>query len=103
MGARHRGARWNLKSASHGGRADDAKGEEQMPIAPAPAAPADEHVLDESGHFHATDAPIDLAHYTFEAGLAVGFFWVLAGAVFQPFFTAHVRNHSAAWAEENPT
>src|SRR6267142_5328762 len=71
-----------------------------MPTAPAPASPAEEHVLDESGHFHVTDAPIDLAHYTFEAWVAFAFFWVLAATIFYQFFTRYVLNDSAAWTEE---
>ena len=66
---------------------------------PAPVV-ADEHVLDESGHFHAHDAPIDLSHYTFEAWIAFGLFWVLAATIFYQFFTRYVLNDSAAWTEE---
>jgi TRAP-type C4-dicarboxylate transport system permease small subunit len=61
---------------------------------------ADEQVLDESGHFHAHDAPIDLSHYTFEAWIAFGLFWVLAATIFYQFFTRYVLNDSAAWTEE---
>ena len=72
----------------------------QSPIdAPQPSR-AEEHVLDESGHFHVTDAPIDLGHYTFEAWIAFGFFWLLALDVFYQFFTRYVLNDSAAWTEE---
>jgi TRAP-type transport system small permease protein len=69
----------------------------------APAAvvvAADESVIDESGHFHAKDAPIDLGHYTIEAWIAFGFFWLLALNVFYQFFTRYVLNDSAAWTEE---
>jgi TRAP-type C4-dicarboxylate transport system permease small subunit len=62
--------------------------------------PAEEHVLDESGHFHATDAPIDLSHYPFEAWIAFAFFWLLAIDIFYQFFTRYVLNDSAAWTEE---
>jgi TRAP-type C4-dicarboxylate transport system permease small subunit len=65
-----------------------------------PGSPAEEHVLDESGHFHAKDAPIDLSHYTFEAWIAFGFFWLLALNVFYQFFTRYVLNDSASWTEE---
>lgn len=65
-----------------------------------PGSPPEEHVLDETGHFHATDAPIDLAHYTLEAWIAFGFFWVLAATIFYQFFTRYVLNDSAAWTEE---
>lgn len=71
-----------------------------MPSVPPPASPADELVLDESGHFHVTDAPIDLAHYTFEAWVAFVFFWVLAATIFYQFFTRYALNDSAAWTEE---
>ncbi|HKU86464.1 MAG TPA: TRAP transporter small permease [Casimicrobiaceae bacterium] len=63
-------------------------------------APADEHVLDESGHFHVTDAPIDLGQYTAEAWIAFAFFWLLALNVFYQFFTRYVLNDSASWTEE---
>jgi len=67
----------------------------------APAsATADEQVLDESGHFHVTDAPIDLGHYTAEAWIAFAFFWLLALNVFYQFFTRYVLNDSASWTEE---
>jgi TRAP-type C4-dicarboxylate transport system permease small subunit len=66
----------------------------------APGGPAEEHVLDESGHFHATDAPIELSHYTLEAWIAFGFFWLLAATIFYQFFTRYVLNNSASWTEE---
>jgi len=66
----------------------------------APGSPAEEHVLDESGHFHATDAPIELSHYTLEAWIAFGFFWLLAATIFYQFFTRYVLNNSASWTEE---
>ena len=59
-----------------------------------------EAVLDESGHFHATDAPIDLSGYTWEDWLTLGFFWLLALTVFYQFFTRYVLSDSAAWTEE---
>jgi TRAP-type C4-dicarboxylate transport system permease small subunit len=59
-----------------------------------------EHVLDESGHFHIEDEPIDLSLYTFEAWIAFAFFWVLASDIFYQFFTRYVLNDSAAWTEE---
>jgi TRAP-type C4-dicarboxylate transport system permease small subunit len=73
--------------------------ERAAPTPTIPPAP-EEHVLDESGHFHARDAPIDLAHYTFEAWVAFAFFWVLAVTIFYQFFTRYVLNDSAAWTEE---
>src|SRR5438876_25221 len=57
-------------------------------------------VVDESGHFHAHDAPVDLSHYTFEAWIAFVLFWVLAATIFYQFFTRYVLNDSAAWTEE---
>jgi TRAP-type transport system small permease protein len=65
-----------------------------------PAADGQEHVLDESGHFNVHDAPIDLAHYPFEAWIAFGFFWVLALDIFYQFLTRYALNDSAAWTEE---
>jgi TRAP-type C4-dicarboxylate transport system permease small subunit len=65
-----------------------------------PGSPPEEHVLDESGHFHAKDAPIDLSHYTLEAWIAFAFFWLLAANVFYQFFTRYALNDSAAWTEE---
>ena len=47
-----------------------------------------------------TDAPIDLSHYTFEAWIAFGFFWLLALDIFYQFFTRYALNDSAAWTEE---
>ncbi len=61
---------------------------------------ATEHVLDEEGHFHVEDAPIELSHYVFEDWLALGFFWLLGLCVFYQFFTRYVLNDSAAWTEE---
>ena len=68
---------------------------------PTVAAVADDApLLDDSGHFHATDAPIDLSHYTLEAWIGFGFFWLLAFDVFYQFFTRYALNDSAAWTEE---
>ena len=64
------------------------------------ATPHAAHVLDEEGHFHVEDAPIDLSHYLFEDWLSLGFFWLLAACVFYQFFTRYVLNDSAAWTEE---
>src|SRR5881392_3353006 len=58
------------------------------------------HVLDEEGHFHVDDAPIDLTHYVFEDWVSLGFFWLLGLCVFYQFFTRYVLNDSAAWTEE---
>jgi TRAP-type transport system small permease protein len=62
--------------------------------------PAGGAVLDAEGHFHATDAPIDLSHYPLEGWLAFGLFWLLALDVFYQFFTRYALNSSAAWTEE---
>jgi len=59
-----------------------------------------EPVIDADGHFHATDEPIDLGHYSFEAWIAFGFFWLLAADIFYQFFTRYALNNSAAWTEE---
>jgi len=61
---------------------------------------AAEHVLDEEGHFHVEDAPIDLSHYLIEDWISLGFFWLLGLCVFYQFFTRYVMNDSAAWTEE---
>ncbi|HVF64599.1 MAG TPA: TRAP transporter small permease [Casimicrobiaceae bacterium] len=63
---------------------------------PASATP----VIDAEGHFHATDAPIDLGHYLAEDWLALALFWLLGLCVFYQFFTRYVLNDSAAWTEE---
>jgi TRAP-type C4-dicarboxylate transport system permease small subunit len=65
-----------------------------------PGSPAEEHVIDASGHFQAKDAPIDLSHYTIEAWISFAFFWLLALNVFYQFFTRYVLNDSASWTEE---
>jgi TRAP-type transport system small permease protein len=62
--------------------------------------PASGAVLDAEGHFHATDAPIDLGHYVVEDWVALGFFWLLGLCVFYQFFTRYALNDSAAWTEE---
>jgi TRAP-type C4-dicarboxylate transport system permease small subunit len=60
----------------------------------------DEHVLDATGHIHVKDAPIDLSAYSFEAWIALGFFWILAITVCHQFFTRYFLNDSASWTEE---
>jgi len=57
-------------------------------------------VLDAEGHFHATDAPIDLSAYRWEDWVTLVFFWLLALDVFYQFFTRYVLASSAAWTEE---
>jgi len=64
------------------------------------AAHAAQPVLDDEGHFHATDAPIDLSHYLIEDWVSLGFFWLLGLCVFYQFFTRYALNDSAAWTEE---
>ena len=59
-----------------------------------------EHVLDDEGHFHVEDAPIDLGEYLVEDWLSLAFFWLLGLNVFYQFFTRYVLNDSAAWTEE---
>ncbi len=62
-------------------------------VAPAP-------IIDDEGHFHTEDAPIDLSQYLFEDWVSLGFFWLLGLCVFYQFFTRYVLNDSAAWTEE---
>jgi TRAP-type transport system small permease protein len=57
-------------------------------------------VLDEEGHFHVEDAPIDLSQYLIEDWASLAFFWLLGLNVFYQFFTRYVINDSAAWTEE---
>ena len=57
-------------------------------------------VLDEEGHFHVEDAPIEFTHYYLEDWISLGFFWLLGLCVFYQFFTRYVMNDSAAWTEE---
>ena len=57
-------------------------------------------LLDDEGHFHATDAPIDLSEYLIEDWISLAFFWLLGLCVFYQFFTRYVLNDSAAWTEE---
>lgn len=57
-------------------------------------------MLDADGHFHATDAPIDLSEYLFEDWISLAFFWLLGACVFYQFFTRYALNDSAAWTEE---
>ena len=66
---------------------------------PTSASP-NEPVIDAEGHFHVADAPIQLGHYSLEAWLAFGLFWLLAADVFYQFFTRYALNSSAAWTEE---
>ena len=63
-------------------------------------APHTEHVLDDEGHFHVEDAPIDLGGYLVEDWASLAFFWLLGLNVFYQFFTRYVMNDSAAWTEE---
>ena len=63
-------------------------------------AQAGEPLLDDEGHFHAHDAPIDLSQYLFEDWVSLAFFWLLGLCVFYQFFTRYVLNDSAAWTEE---
>lgn len=59
-----------------------------------------EPVLDADGHFHATDAPIDLSGYRWEDWVTFAVFWLLALTVFYQFFTRYVLGDSAGWTEE---
>lgn len=64
------------------------------------ATPSEELVIDAEGHFHATDAPIDISVYGYEDWFTLGVFWLLALDVFYQFFTRYVLADSAAWTEE---
>jgi TRAP-type transport system small permease protein len=57
-------------------------------------------VMGADGEFHAQDEAVDLSGTTFEAWVALGFFWTLGATVFYQFFTRYVMNDSAAWTEE---
>jgi TRAP-type C4-dicarboxylate transport system permease small subunit len=59
-----------------------------------------EPVLDAEGHFHTTDAPVDISHYRVEDWFTLAVFWLLALDVFYQFFTRYVIQDSAAWTEE---
>lgn len=72
---------------------------EKRPPAAAPT-PAEDHVLDASGHVHFADAPIDLSVYRLEGWIALAFFWILALTVCYQFFTRYFMNDSASWTEE---
>ena len=76
--------------------ADSSRAREETPSALDALGP----VLDEEGHFHITDAPIDLSKYGFEDWIALAFFWLLAGVIFHQFFTRYALNDSASWTEE---
>ena len=67
---------------------------------PAAATAKSGSVLDAEGHFHVTDAPIELDAYLVEDWVSLGFFWLLGLCVFYQFFTRYVMNDSAAWTEE---
>ena len=45
-----------------------------------PARP-NEPILDAEGHFHVTDAPIELGHYLIEDWASPAFFWLLGACV----------------------
>jgi TRAP-type transport system small permease protein len=57
-------------------------------------------IMGDDGQFHAQDEAVDLSGTTFEAWVALGFFWILGLTVFYQFFTRYVMNDSAAWTEE---
>jgi TRAP-type transport system small permease protein len=65
-----------------------------------PGDPGTPQIIDEEGHFHATDAPIELSHYLIEDWVSLALFWLLGLNVFYQFFTRYVLNDSAAWTEE---
>jgi len=57
-------------------------------------------VMGDDGQFHAQDEEVDLSGTTWEAWVALLFFWALGLTVFYQFFTRYVLNDSAAWTEE---
>jgi len=57
-------------------------------------------VMGDDGQFHAQDEEVDLSGTTWEAWVALMFFWALGLTVFYQFFTRYVLNDSAAWTEE---
>ncbi|HZH06299.1 MAG TPA: TRAP transporter small permease [Lautropia sp.] len=63
-------------------------------------AEADGPVLDDEGHWHAQDVPVDLSIYRWEDWLCLVMFFLLALDVFYQFFTRYVLGNSAAWTEE---
>jgi TRAP-type C4-dicarboxylate transport system permease small subunit len=65
-----------------------------------PSGDAQVHILDDEGHFHVEDAPIDFSQFLTEDWLSIAFFWLLGLCVFYQFFTRYVMNDSAAWTEE---
>ena len=56
--------------------------------------------MGDDGQFHAQDEEVDLSGTTWEAWVALMFFWALGLTVFYQFFTRYVLNDSAAWTEE---
>lgn len=76
--------------------ADSAKARDEAPSALDSLGP----VMDAEGHFHVTDAPIDLSKYRLEDWIALVFFWALAAVIFHQFFTRYALNDSASWTEE---
>jgi TRAP-type C4-dicarboxylate transport system permease small subunit len=57
-------------------------------------------VMGDDDRFHAEDEAVDLSGTTFEAWIALVFFWALGLTVFYQFFTRYMLNDSAAWTEE---
>ena len=57
-------------------------------------------VMGADGQFHAQDEAVDLSGTTWEAWVALAFFWALGLTVFYQFFTRYVLNNSASWTEE---
>lgn len=57
-------------------------------------------IITDDGQFHVEDDEVDLSGITFEAWIALGFFWLLGLTVFYQFITRYVMNDSAGWTEE---
>jgi TRAP-type C4-dicarboxylate transport system permease small subunit len=61
---------------------------------------ADEKIIGDDGSVHIVDDEVDLSGVTWEAWVALAFFWALGATVFYQFFTRYVLNNSASWTEE---
>ena len=59
-------------------------------------------VLDETGHFHASDEPVDLSGYAWEDWLTLGIFWLLALDIVYQSVTRAVILAPAPWTAEIP-
>ena len=76
----------------------------RLDIAPAAALPAHQHEVAPEElvkSFEEADRhDANLAGYSIEDWICLGFFWAMAALVFLQFFTRYVLNDSFAWTEE---